>query len=58
MSEIKIRASKKYELVHNPLTRCFDLLEWGREPYMQGCRITSIPKEELIDLIAEHWGNK
>lgn len=54
--KITIKRSKNYDLFFDERIGCFVLLEFERRmPHAQGYAIAQIPKDELIDLIAENY---
>ena len=57
---IKLKTANKYDLHYDEGTRCFRLLEWNKHSYSnsEGYCLLYIPKDELIDLIAEHASPK
>lgn len=55
-NNITIRMTCRYDLVFDPTTTCFKLLEWSKKtPKYAGNTLANMTKDELIDLIAEHY---
>ena len=55
-SKVSLKASCKYRLVHYPNQQCFKLLEFRKNRLLnEGASIITIPEEQLIDILVEHY---